>query len=135
MKYNQTMKGIDIFIVRFLPFILFIIFGINVLCAYFGCHISDSYNLHGNSTIYASSLFAISLCNNKYHCKWNRAMYLYLIIIPIFNYLDCKLNFVRNTEYYLMILNISYLFTAAYTAFMAIRHFIQASKRRMADGR
>ena len=129
------MKGLDIFIVRFLPFILFIIFGINVLCAYCGCDISDSYNLHGNSSIYAAALFAISLCNNKYHCKWNRAMYLYLIIVPIFNYLDCKLDFVRSAEDYLMILNVSYLSTAVYTAFMAIRHFVQVSKRRMSDGR
>lgn len=129
------MKGLDIFIVRFLPFVLFVIFGVNVLCAYHGYDLSDSYNLHGNSALYASSLFIISLCNKKYHCKWNRAMYLYLIIIPIFNYLDCKLDFVESTECYLMILNVSYLITAAYTAFMAINHLVQASKRRVNDGR
>ena len=129
------MKGLDIFVVRFMPFILFIIFGINVICAYCGVDMLDSYNLHGNSFPYALSLFIISLCNRKYHCKWNRAMYLYLMIIPVFNYADSKLDFVSSAEEYLLILNVSYGVTAIYTAVMAVRHFIEVSKRRIENGR
>lgn len=117
------MKGLDVFIVRFLPFILFIIFGINVLCCYNGVDITITYNLHGNSALYALALYLISLSNKKYHCEWNRAMYLYLISIPIFNFFDAVFDFVKDVDSYLLILNISYLFTAVITAYLAIKHF------------
>lgn len=125
------MKGLDVFIVRFLPFILFVIFGINVLCCYNGIDITITYNLHGNSALYAIALYLISLSNNKYHCVWNRAMYLYLIIVPIFNFLDATFNFVQSVDSYLLVLNISYLLTAIITAYLAIRHFILISKRKL----
>ena len=128
------MKGLDVLIVRFLPFILFIIFGINVLCCYSGIDITNTYNLHGNSSLYALALFLISLSNKKYHCKWNRAMYIYMIIVPIFNYLDSILDFFENFGTYLLVLNISYLSTALITAYLAIKHFVDIRIKKLTNG-
>lgn len=124
------MKGLDVFIVRILPFILFLIFGINVLCCRNGIDITVTYELHGNSAIYALALYMISLSNNKYHCKWNRAMYLYLIIVPVFNFLDAIFDFVHDTEIYIDILYFSFIFVAVITAFLAVCHFVSISKRK-----
>lgn len=128
------MKGLDVFIVRFLPFILFIVFGFNVLCCYNDIDITITYNLHGNSALYALALYFISLSNKKYHCEWNRAMYIYLIVVPIFNFLDAIFDFVLDVDTYLLILNVSYLFTALVTAYLAIKHFVTMSKRRLDNG-
>lgn len=129
------MKGWDIFIVRFLPFILYIIFVLNVICVCFGYEPFISYELHGNSAFYALGLFLISLANKRYHCVWNRAMYVFLILIPILNYFDSIYIFFEETESYLWFVIISTTLTALITAFLAIHHFIQMSKRRLDNGR
>lgn len=128
------MKGLDVFIVRFLPFILYIIFTINVLCCMNGIDIMDSYNLHGNSLPYALGLFIVSLSNKKYHCVYNRAMYVFLMVVPVINYLDVKLVFFEDNDSYLLAIMILLISTAIITAYLAIRHFVQASKRRLEHG-
>lgn len=128
------MKGLDVFIVRFLPFILFIIYGLNVWSA---CADRDpflSYELHGNSAFYALGLFLISLANKRYHCVWNRAMYIFLIAVPLFNYFDSVFYIIPTEVAYILTVQISYGLTALITAYLAIRHFIQMSKRRMEHG-
>lgn len=128
------MKGLDVFIVRFLPFILFIIYGLNVWSA---CADRDpflSYELHGNSVLYSTSLFLISLANKRYHCIWNRAMYVFLIAVPLFNYFDSVFYIIPTEVAYILTIQISYGLTALITAFLAIRHFIQMSKRRLERG-
>lgn len=129
------MKGLDVFIVRFTPFVLFLIFGINAWCCFHGYEeITLTYELHGNSALYALALYLISLSNKKYHCRWNRAMYLYLIIVPIFNFLDATFYLFEEWDNYVAVIHCSYGAVAIYTAFMAIRHFIQMSKRRLDNG-
>lgn len=123
------MKGLDVFIVRFLPFILFIITGINIVCCASGIDIRDSYYLHSHSIIYAFAFFVVSLANKRYHCIWNRAMYLFLIIVPIINYLDKKIDFIPLNNIASVIIVVLYLSTIVATAYLAIRHFVQASKR------
>ena len=129
------MKKWDIFIVRFLPFVLYIIFVMNVI---FAC--SDrapfiSYELHGNSAIYALAFFAVSLVNKRYHCVWNRAMYAFLVFVPTMNYLDDKFMVFNEYEVYLWVMVIATILTALITAYLAIRHFVQVSKRRLERGR
>lgn len=129
------MKKWDILIVRFLPFILFIIFGMNVL---FSCIDRDpfvSYELHGNSVLYAVSLFLISLVNKRYHCVWNRAMYVFLIFVPLLNYVDSVFYIIPSDRAYILTINISYILTSLITAYLAIRHFVQGVKRKMNNGR
>lgn len=128
------MKGLDVFIVRFLPFILFIVTGINIVCCSCGIDVRDGYLLHSHSAIYATALFFISLCNKRYHCIWNRAMYVYLIFIPISNYLDAKIDFVPNNYYGYIFIILPYILTMLITAYLAIKHFVNASKRRMSHG-
>ena len=128
------MKGLDVFIVRFLPFILFIITGINIVCCASGIDIRDSYYLHSHSIIYAFVFFVVSLANKRYHCIWNRAMYLFLIIVPIINYLDKKIDFIPLNNIASVIIVVLYLSTIVATAYLAIRHFVQASKRRLQYG-
>lgn len=128
------MKGIDVLVVRLVPFLLFVIFGISLLCCWCRIDIIDTYDLHGNIVIYALSLFLISLSNKKYHCIYNRAMYIFLIVLPIFNYLDAKFNLVPVVENYITIVASAFGLTALITAYLAIRHFIQMSKRRLDNG-
>lgn len=129
------MKGLDVLIVRFLPFLLFIRFGITILLAH-KCIDDYPFNLfHSNSAIYASSLFIISLANKRYHCIWNRAMYAFLIVMPIFNYIDAKFNVIPMVETYLIIIHILYCVAAFITAYLAIRHFVQITKRKIINGR
>ena len=128
------MKGIDVLIVRLLPFLLFVVFGISLLCCWCRVDIIDTYDLHGNSVIYALSLFLISLSNKKYHCVYNRAMYIFLIVLPIFNFLDATLLIFATDLSYMITISVMVVLTAIITAYLAIRHFVQISKRRMERG-
>ena len=128
------MKRYDITIVRFLPFILFVLFGVNTYCASHQIDITITFILHGNSAIYALALYLISLANHHYHCVWNRAMYIFLIGMPVFNFADAVFNFIPTQEAVLAWTNRLWILTALITAFLAIRHCIQASKRRLDNG-
>lgn len=122
------MRGYDIVIVRLLPFVLFVEMGICSLTAQCGYNLQDYYMLHSNSAIYASALFFISLANKHYHCNWNRAMYVFLMIVPLFNYVDAKLNLVPTVDVYVKLFHIMYEITAVITGWMAIKHFINSRK-------
>ena len=128
------MKGLDVLIVRLLPFVLFIILGVNIACCYCGLDVTVSYELHGNSALYALGLFLISLANKRYHCIWNRAMYVFLIFVPTLNFLDATFYFVPSDKVYLGLILGTYLLTIIITAFLAIRHFVLMSKRRLDNG-
>lgn len=128
------MKGLDVLIVRLLPFILFVITGINIICCSCGIDVRESYYLHSHSAIYATALFLISLCNKRYHCIWNRAMYIYLIFIPISNYLDIKIDFVPTNYHGYIFIIVPYVVTMFITAYLAIKHFVGISKRRVSHG-
>jgi hypothetical protein len=126
------MRGLDVFIVRFIPFLLFLIVGWNIEMATEG-RISQDFNLlHSNSAIYALALFFISLSNKRYHCVYNRAMYVLLVLLPIFNYLDARYIHLRDVDVvgYILIVKIMYYATALITCWLAIRHFIRARKKR-----
>ena len=129
------MKGFDILIVRLLPFILFVITGANSLFAINGIDITVTYKLHSHSALYALALFLISLSNKKYHCLWNRAMYIYLILQPTCNFLDGVFDFIPTKEGAIIIAHMLWIITAIITAYLAIKHFINASKRRLNNGR
>lgn len=129
------MKGLDVFIVRFLPFILFVITGANSLLAINGIDITITYKLHSHSVLYAFGLLLISLANKKYHCVWNRAMYVYLILQPICNFCDSVFNFIPIEKTTIFSAHILWIATAVITAYLAIKHFVNASKRRMGNGR
>lgn len=128
------MKGLDILLVRFLPFILFIQVGITIINAFNGFDDYPFNLLHSNSAIYATVLFLISLANKRYHCVWNRAMYAFLIFIPIFNFLDGVFNLFPEIDTYFIVIYTSYGLTALITAYLAIRHFVTMSKKRMNNG-
>lgn len=129
------MKGIDVFVVRFLPFVIYGIVCLQIINCWNGVDYYPFNLLHSNSAIYAFALFAISLANKKYHCIYNRAMYVFLIVIPIFNYLDGLFLFFEDVERYLWVVSAASIITAVATAFLAIRHFVQASKRRLEYGK
>ena len=62
-------------------------------------------------------------------------MYAFLIFIPIFNFADAVFNLFPEVETYFIIIYTTYGLTALITAYLAIRHFIQMSKRRLSNGR
>ena len=129
------MKGIDIAIVRHLPFLLYIIIGVQICRCWMGLDYYPFNLLHSNSAIFASALFFISLANKRYHCIYNRAMYVFLIATPIFNYLDAKIGLFDSVDVYLSCIIGAYLATLFITAFLAVKHFVDIRIRRIRRGR
>lgn len=62
-------------------------------------------------------------------------MYVFLIVVPIINYLDKKINYIPTESVSSIVIVILYITTIVITAYLAIKHFINASKRRLDDGR
>lgn len=131
------MKGWDVFIVRILPFLMFIILGIDILCCWLGVDTTGLNMMVGNNAVYALSLYLISKANPKYHCIYNRLMYLVLIIVPIFNYFDSKFNLIPSVDTYLLIVTVSYFVASLLTSFLAVKHFciINKIKKQLPYGR
>ena len=122
------MNKIDVMIVRFLPFVLYILIGVCTTLIICGKDIGEFYLIHGNSAIYATAMYIISLSNRRYHCKWNRAMYLFLIVVPIINYVDARWCIIPDERAYIIVFNTAYIGVALWTAIMAVRHFRKSLK-------
>ena len=122
------MNKIDVVIVRFLPFVLYILIGVCTTLIICGKDIGEFYLIHGNSAIYATAMYIISLSNRRYHCKWNRAMYLFLIVVPIINYVDARWCIIPDERAYIIVFNTAYIGVALWTATMAVRHFRKSLK-------
>ena len=122
------MNKIDVVIVRFLPFVLYILIGVCTTLIICGKDIGEFYLIHVNSAIYATAMYIISLSNRRYHCKWNRAMYLFLIIVPIINYVDARWCIIPDERAYIIVFNTTYIGVALWTATMAVRHFRKSLK-------
>ena len=129
------MKGIDVTVVRFAPFFLFVLFVSGIIYSCVHGETPTFYYLHSNSAVYALSLFLISLSNKKYHCVYNRAMYLFLIIVPIINYLEIKFNVFPCTKAYCVTIILLSILTIVITSYLAIQHFILKSKLKLDNGR
>lgn len=125
------MRGADIYIVRFLPIILFFISGNTILELWKGVNNDSFLLLHSESVIYSSALFLISLSNDKYHCVWNRVMYLELIIVPIINYIDNKFCIFPEAESLLYVISLTWIATLVLTTYLAIRHFWKLNKKKI----
>ena len=124
------MRNLDVFVVRFLPFVVFVIIGIDIIFLIQGVDITDLYYLHSNSILYASGLYAISYSNKRFHCRYNRYMLLFLIFTPIINYLEAKFFIFPNEQLYLSFVISLYATTMVITSYLAIEHFRLAIKRR-----
>ena len=124
------MRNLDVLVVRFLPFVVFAIIGIDIVFLIQGIDITDLYYLHSNSMLYASGLYAISYSNKRFHCRYNRYMLLFLIFTPIINYLEAKFFIFPSEQFYLSFVISLYATTMVITSYLAIDHFRLAIKRR-----
>lgn len=124
------MKNLDVVVVRFLPFILFLIIGYEIICSLFLIDLYDFHLLHSNSALYSCGLYGISYSNKRYHCRYNRYMILFLIVTPIINYLEAKFSIFPSELYYLSFVISLYVTTMIVTSYLAIDHFRLAIKRR-----
>lgn len=127
------MKKLDIFIVRFLPLGLFILICYIIINSLLG-NTDIDYNainqIHSNSLPYALALFLVSLSDKRYHCIWNRAMYVELMVIPIINYIEAKFHIFSDIDTIVLLYIISLILTLIATIILAVRHFIITRKRR-----
>ena len=87
----HTNRNIDVLIVRLLPFVIFIIMGVRLLCEALSLKTPALLILHKDSVIYPLALLVISLSNSKYHCVWNRTMYAFLILVPAVDFIDASI--------------------------------------------
>ena len=124
------MRNLDVLVVRFLPFVVFAIIGIDIVFLIQGIDITDLYYLHSNSMLYASGLYAISYSNKRFHCRYNRYMLLFLIFTPIINYLEAIFFIFPSEQFYLSFVISLYATTMVITSYLAIDHFRLAIKRR-----
>lgn len=124
------MRNLDVVVVRFLPFVVFSIIGIDIIFLIQGVDITDLYYLHSNSILYASGLYAISYSNKRFHCRYNRYMLLFLIFTPIINYLEAIFFIFPSEHFYLSFVISLYATTMVITSYLAIEHFRLAIKRR-----
>lgn len=124
------MRGYDVLIVRMLPFVLYLEIAICNILSLNGVDLDDFYYLHSNSAIYASCLFLISLANHHYHCVWNRAMYVFLIVVPTINYLDEKWTLFPTEICYVIFVHTITALTGIITTYLAIRHFKFGTKQK-----
>lgn len=124
------MKNLDVFVVRFLPFVVFTFIGVDIIFLIQGVDITDVYYLHSNSILYASGLYAISYSNKRFHCRYNRYMLLFLIFTPLINYLEAKFFIFPSEQIYLSFVISLYATTMVITSYLAVEHFRLAIKRR-----
>lgn len=126
------MKNMDVSIVRILPIFLFIHMAYCFVAAWNGDSNYPANLFHSNSVIYSLALFVISLSNKKYHCIWNRAMYVQLALTPLISYLDAKFNLIPNVEHLLYLFGATWILSLIITIGLAIVHFvrIQRNKRK-----
>lgn len=124
------MKKIDVFLVRFLPIIMLIYIGVTILYAWNGVRMPCSAYIFSNSFIYSLVLFFVSLADRKYHCVWNRAMYVEMMVVPLINYTDSKLGVFSTAEGLLMALSATWIITLVATVFLAVRHFFRPRTRK-----
>ena len=124
------MRNLDVFVVRFLPFVLFAIIGIDIMFIFLNIDNTCFCYFHGNSAIYASGLYAISYSNKRFYCRYNRYMLLFLIFTPIINYLEAKFFIFPSEHFYLSFVISLYATTMVITSYLAIEHFRLAIKRR-----
>lgn len=124
------MKRLDVTIIRFIPILLSVFIGINIYDSWNGEFTYFSMFFHSNSVIYASALFLISLSNKKYHCIWNRAMYIELIVFPLINYIDAKFNLIPDTVLYLKAITSLYIASLVITIYLGANHFIKKRRNR-----
>lgn len=117
------MRKLDIFIVRIYPFIAFIYLGLTILNAYNGVSLSEYNNLLTTSFLSSFSMFLISLSNPKYHCVYNRAMYVTLMIVPLINFFDAKYCIFEESEAQFWIITTLWFIAAIITSFLSVNHF------------
>ena len=55
-------------------------------------------------------------------------MYIFLIIVPIINYVDARWCVIPDERSYIILFNVMYIGTALWTATMAVRHFRKSIK-------
>lgn len=128
------MKGLDVLVVRFLPVVLCLVTCADILLALSGKSVVGLMLIHGNSAIYAGSMFLISLSNKKYHCVWNRLLYAVLVITPVANVVDYKTRPFENSCTYLVVLLFVYLFSMFFTIFNAAKHYKNARRKKKKIG-
>ena len=123
-------RKIDVLVVRFLPFVIFIIMGIRLLCEALSLKTPALFILHKDSVIYPLALLVISLSNSKYHCVWNRTMYAFLILVPVVDFIDASIPSYDASKIRLIIKEVVFVIIAIITATMSIRHFIITKKHK-----
>ena len=134
------MKKIDVFLVRFVPIVMLIYIGVSVLYVWNGIVLQYGSYIFSNSFVYSLVLFFISLADKKYHCVWNRAMYIEMMLVPLLNYAQAKFHIFPVVEGFLVTLTVTWFVTILATVFLAFRHFLRPrikrrEKRRGGHGR
>lgn len=132
---KRNLKRIDVFIVRFLPLFLFGYLVKILIDCWHGISQYPFDMLHSNSFFYAAALFLVSLSDSKYHCVWNRAMYIELMLVPVLNYLDAKYMLFADAYVATAVFAVTAVLTIIATVILAIRHFIKTNKRRLRYGK
>lgn len=124
------MKSIDVFIVRYVPVVMFLWCGVELFLAYMGRFSPSVSFAFGHNLLYAASLFIISLSNSRYHCSWNRGLYGFLIATPFINYADSKAGIFATAEEYLSFFTFFYFTSFLTTLIKAATHYKNGKRKK-----
>lgn len=132
---KERMKKFDVFLVRYLPIAMIVYIGLTLIYAWNGIRMPFSVYIFSNSFIYSFVLFFVSLADKKYHCIWNRAMYIEMMVVPVINYADSRFTIFPTAEGLLMTLSITMILTLIATLVLAVLHFVRPRIKRRRHGR
>jgi hypothetical protein len=129
------MEKLGVSVVRFTPLIIYAIMCVRVVRSW----VSEDYictcALKGDVYIFSIALFFVSLSNKRSHCKWNRTMYVFISLVSIFDSINQSMKIIANDMLYSLIVGPIIVSVSIVTSFLAIRHFIRITKRKMNHGR
>lgn len=115
-------KRLEICIIRLYPFIANILELITLILVLMGYNPIYLNYIFGYSLFSTFCFYLISKNNPKYHCKWNRALYLNLMAVCTFDLLDSLFNFI-SVEWYVILTSVSWIVCVTYTSYRCILHF------------
>lgn len=118
----------DKFIVRFSILILNAYMMIVLIFALNGVDISEYDYIFTDSLMIGLVLTTLVHVQGKYHCKWIRFLCYNLMIVPLFNYFDCKYSIFKSAECYIYSICGILLFAVILTIILAINHFRKVRK-------
>lgn len=131
MKVDNRLDVITIFIIRVLPIVISLYCALELYDAWQGLSTNEYRHILNNSGIKSICFFLISLSqSSKFHCVWNRVLWINLSAMALLQFLDVKYNLIPTAELQLIILSAMQVIAILTTIILAVIHFIKVNYKK-----